>query len=194
MHLRFSLFAGVTVAALSLVQPLYAQSGAPQGDVAGPSSERVRQVIVYGDDPCPQGNGDEIVVCGRQEEKERYRIPKEVREAPDFGSTKNETWSNRVKSIEYVGRDGTESCTPSGLGGTTGCFTQIAAKAKAERRMTGDKSWADQVAAERERRLSGIDAESQDIEDRVKAEEAARTKAEAEAATKALEHQNDPGK
>ncbi len=148
-----------------------------QGDVAGPSAERVRQIIVYGDDPCPASDSGEIVVCARQEEKERYRIPKELREQPDFGSTQNQTWANRVKSLEYVGKTGTGSCTPSGSGGVTGCFEKLAAQARAERRMNGDKSWADLVAAEREKRLSTIDSDSEKIEEQVKAEEAARAKA-----------------
>jgi len=149
---------------------------------AGPSNERIRQVIVYGDDPCPASEGDEILVCARHEEKERYRIPEELRrEEP--GSTVNEAWGSRAKSIEYVGRTGTESCSPVGGGGATGCFNQLAAKAKAERKQMGDKSWADLVAAEREKRLSKIDEDSEEIEARVKAEEAAKARAEAEGAT-----------
>ncbi|MGE4429748.1 MAG: hypothetical protein AB7E05_03280 [Sphingobium sp.] len=163
-------------AMLAISAPALAQT-----ETAGPSAERVRQVIVYGDDPCPASASGEIVVCARQEEKERYRIPKELRETPDFGSTQNESWANRVQSIEYVGNSGTESCTPSGAGGVTGCFRQIAAQAKAERRMTGEKSWADLVAAEREKRLSTIDADSEEIEARAKAEEAAAAAAKANA-------------
>lgn len=154
------------IAAMLTAQPAHAQ------ERAGPSNERIKQVIVYGDDPCPVSEGDEILVCARHEEKERYRIPEELRgQAP--GSTTNEAWGNRAQSIEYVGRTGTESCSPVGAGGVTGCFEQIAAKAKAERKQMGDKSWADLVAAERAKRLSKIDEESEEIEARVKAEEAA---------------------
>jgi len=159
-----------------------------QGEAAGPSAERVRQVIVYGDDPCPASGSGEIVVCARQEEKERYRIPKELREQPDFGSTQNQAWANRVKSMEYVGKDGTGSCTPSGAGGVTGCFAKLAAQAKAERRMNGDKSWSDLVAAERAKRLSTIDADSEKIEERAKAEEAAAAQAKAQAAQEDVEN------
>jgi len=173
MHHRLTYVLGAGAAALIAT----ATPALAQGEVAGPSAERIRQVIVYGDDPCPASTGGEITVCARQEEKERYRIPKELRENPDFGSTRNEAWANRVKSIEYVGKSGTESCTPDGAGGVTGCFTKLAAQAKAERRMTGEQSWADLVAAEREKRLSTIDADSEKIEERVKAEEAARARA-----------------
>ncbi|MGD9811512.1 MAG: hypothetical protein AB7U35_09295 [Sphingobium sp.] len=148
---------------------------------AGPPAEKIRQVIVYGNDPCPKSEGDEILVCARQDEKERYRIPENLRGEQPPGSTANEAWTNRVKSIEYVGRSGTESCSPVGAGGFTGCFNQIAAAAKAERKQMGDASWADLVAAERAKRLSTIDEDSEEIEARVKAEE----KAKAEAATDA---------
>ena len=187
MHhaLKWTMGAGLA-ALMACASPAFAQ-----GEAAGPSAERVRQVIVYGDDPCPAGAGDEIVVCARQEEKERYRIPKELRENPDFGSTSNETWASRVKSIEYIGKTGTESCTPSGAGGVTGCFAKLAAQAKAERRMNGEQSWADLVAAEREKRLSTIDADSQKIEERVKAEEAARAAAQ-EAGQNGQEVKNPP--
>ena len=38
--------------------------------------QRITNLLVYGDDPCPKGEGDEIVVCARRPESERYRIPK----------------------------------------------------------------------------------------------------------------------
>lgn len=162
------------LAAMLAIEP------APAQEAAGPSNERVKQVIVYGDDPCPASEGDEILVCARHEEKERYRIPEELRGAAP-GSTTNEAWGSRAQSIEYVGRTGTESCSPTALGGATGCFNQLAAKAKAERKLMGDRSWADLVAAEREKRLSNIDKESEEIEARVKAEEAAGGQTETKA-------------
>ena len=145
---------------------------------AGPPAEKIRQVIVYGNDPCPKSDGDEILVCARQDEKDRYRIPEQLRgELP--GSTTNEAWTSRVRSIEYVGRSGTDSCSPVGAGGFTGCFNKIATAAKAERKQMGDASWADLVAAERAKRLSVIDEDSEEIEARVKAEEKAKAEAEA---------------
>lgn len=160
---------------------LWAAPAMAQSTPAGPSAEKIKQVIVYGDDPCPESTGDEIVVCARQDEAERYRIPENLRgEARDV--TNNEPWTNKVRSIEYVGKSGTESCSPVGAGGFTGCFAQIAAQAKAERKGMGDASWADLVAAERAKRLSTIDEDSKEIEARVKAEEAARAQAEAQPA------------
>lgn len=146
---------------------------AAQTQTSGPSAEAdtIKQVIVYGQDPCPVSSGDEITVCARMPEGERYRIPKELR--TDLNDPKVQSWANRAQSIEYVGKSGTDSCSPVGAGGFTGCFAQIARAAKAERKaLMGDASWADLVAAEREKRLSVIDADSEKIEANVKAEEA----------------------
>jgi hypothetical protein len=166
-------------------------SAQAQESAAAPSAEKVKQVIVYGNDPCPTSTGDEIVVCARQDEKDRYRIPKELRGQEAPGSTVNEAWTNRVRSIEYVGRSGTQSCSPVGAGGFTGCFSQIARAAKEERKQMGDASWADLVSAEREKRLSKIDKDSDQIEARVKAEEAAKEKAKADAAAAAAQSSVD---
>jgi hypothetical protein len=138
--------------------------------VAGP--ERIVQVFVYGEDPCPKSEGDDILVCARLPDNDRNRIPKELRTDPN--SPQVQSWANRAKSIEYVGRTGTDSCTPVGGGGFTGCFQQMAAKAREERKaMLGSESWADAVAREREKRLGNLDAESDAIEAEVKADEAA---------------------
>lgn len=76
--------------------------------------------------------------------------------------------------MEYVGRSGTESCSPVGGGGATGCFAQLARLAKAERQAADNASWKDLVEAERARRLSTIDAESKAIEAQAVAEEKAQ--------------------
>lgn len=134
-------------------------------------SERVNLVIVYGEDPCPQSQGSDIVVCARKGEEERYRIPEPLRGDPNQPS--NQAWAERVRAMEYVGRTGTESCSPVGGGGFTGCFAQLARLAKAERQQADSASWKDLVEAERGRRLSTIDADSKAIEARVVAEEKA---------------------
>lgn len=155
-----------------------------QAPQQGPDDTRIKQVIVYGNDPCPVSESDEILVCARQDEKERYRIPKELRRE-EIGSTRNEAWTSRVRSVEYVGASGTQSCSPVGGGGFTGCFSKLARQAKAERAAMGDKSWADLVAAERAKRLGVIDKDSEEIEARVKAEEKAKAEANAAAVAEA---------
>ncbi|QUT05930.1 hypothetical protein KFK14_23875 [Sphingobium phenoxybenzoativorans] len=170
-------------AALALCMAL---TGAPalaqEADAAAgppPGGEKVNLVIVYGDDACPESSSGDIVVCARKEEQERYRIPEPLRGDPNAPA--KQAWGERAKSIEYVGKSGTESCSPAGSGGTTGCFNRLAQMARAERKQADNASWNDLVAAEREKRLAKIDAESEAIEQRVKAEEAAKAKADAEA-------------
>ena len=121
-----------------------------------------------------------VAVATGSGEEERYRIPKELRRE-EIGSTKNESWTSRVRSIEYVGASGTQSCSPVGAGGFTGCFSKIAKEAKAERKAMGDKSWSDLVAAERAKRLGTIDADSKEIEAQAKAEEKAKAESAAAA-------------
>lgn len=171
-------FAAATALMLGVAMPALAQEQPAAGDAG---SEKVNLVIVYGDDPCPQGTtGDEIVVCARKDEKERYRIPEPLRGDPNKPS--NQAWGERVRSMEYIGRTGTESCSPVGGGGATGCFAQLARLAKAERQAANNASWKDLVEAERNRRLSTIDADSEAIEQRVIAEEKAKA-AEQQGAT-----------
>jgi hypothetical protein len=151
--------------------PAAAFAQASPANPAGPPAEKVTQVIVYGDDPCPQSQGDEIVVCARLPDSDRYRIPTELRTDPN--SPQVQSWASRAKSIEYVGRTGTDSCTPIGGGGFTGCTQQMTAKAREERKAyLGSESWTAAVAKEREKRLGDLDAESAAIEAQVKAEEA----------------------
>ncbi len=161
---------------------------------AQPASERVNLVIVYGNDPCPQSQGSDIVVCARKGEEERYRIPEPLRGDPNQPS--HQAWGERVRSMEYVGRSGTESCSPVGGGGATGCFAQLARLAKAERQAADSASWKDLVEAERARRLSTIDADSKAIEAQAVAEEkaqAARQPAQQPAPAPAATPKTDAG-
>ncbi|HMJ92501.1 MAG TPA: hypothetical protein VK472_00225 [Allosphingosinicella sp.] len=93
---------------------------AQQGDSA---QEKVSRVVVYGRDPCPRGTGEEIVVCARRPETERYRIPEALREPSD--NPENESWAARAETIEYVGRTGIQSCSTVGPGGVSGCWDQM---------------------------------------------------------------------
>lgn len=120
-------------AALSLI----AAAGALAAGLATPADaqrDRISRIIVYGNDPCPRGaGGEEIVVCARKSEAERYRIPKELRDAPSTDPA-SQSWANKAESLEYVGRTGIQSCSTVGPGGWTGCFAQMLSAARAERR------------------------------------------------------------
>lgn len=142
---------------------LLALSGAPAlaQDSGG---DKVNQLIVYGSDPCPVPTGDEITVCARKAESERFRIPEMFRGSE---SPQNEAWSTRAQSIEMVGKFGTLSCSPVGAGGSTGCLEKMINTAYAEKKLAPDVRFADLIAAEREKRLSVIDQRSAEEQARV---------------------------
>tara|TARA_R110001599_G_scaffold82278_1_gene221464 strand:- start:265 stop:888 length:624 start_codon:yes stop_codon:yes gene_type:complete len=153
--------------------------------------DRVNQLVVYGDDPCPQSSEEEIVVCARKDEGERYRIPETLRSG-GLGDAKNQAWSERVKSYEYVGASGTSSCSPTGAGGFTGCTQQLLRQAYAEKGIDDTVNWGQLIEEERQKRLSRIDAESDAVEERLLEIEAQREarNAAAEAARERLEEKD----
>lgn len=92
---------------------------------------RVSEIIVYGTDPCPRSTDDEIVVCARKPESERYRIPENLRQGGSLQS--RQAWAARAKQFETVGRTGINSCSPVGPGGWTGCTEQLINQAFTDR-------------------------------------------------------------
>jgi hypothetical protein len=142
-------------------------------DAAAPQAgdEKINQLIVYGEDACPQGSGEEIVVCARLAEAERYRIPKKLRDVQN--NIVNDAWNNRVLAYEHVAATGTMSCSPVGAGGFTGCGLKDIGNAYAEKSQDIGLAFGRLIAAERKKRLSGIDAEASEIEERVLDEERA---------------------
>ena len=92
---------------------------------AGEPPARTSTAIVYGDEPCPEADDpEEVVVCARRPESDRYRIPKELR---DEGKPPSETsWGSRVQMLEEAGRSQIPgSCSPVGSNGQTGCRQQM---------------------------------------------------------------------
>lgn len=101
---------------------------------AEPPPERVTALVVYGDDPCPQGKGDEIVVCARKPESERYRIPKSLRNRP--APPGGPGWASQVAEMDKAGRAVLpNSCSAVGSNGFTGCTAAMLRQWFAERRM-----------------------------------------------------------
>ena len=142
--------------------------------------DRVTQLVIYGDDPCPQSSDEEIVVCARKDEGDRYRIPETLRSG-SLGDAKNQAWSERVRSYEYVRKSGTNSCSPTGAGGFTGCTQALLSQAYAEKGIDDTVNWGQLIEEERQNRLSRIDAESDAVEERVLEIEADRDAREAAA-------------
>ena len=143
----------VPLAALAASLALTAFPAAAQDE----GGDRINQLIVYGDDPCPQSTENEITVCARKDESERYRIPDNLRtsDAPE-----NVAWTERVKSYEMVGATGTMSCSPVGPGGMTGCTQQLIEQAYAEKEQSADVRFSQLIEEERARRLATIDEEA----------------------------------
>jgi hypothetical protein len=80
-------------------------------------------LVIYGNDKCPTNkDGQEIVVCSRRSESERYRIPKELRSGGKFAES--ESWTKRSQSTLSAGRTGIGSCSAVGPGGFLGCAAQ----------------------------------------------------------------------
>lgn len=178
----------LALGAVAFATPALAQPAAEDGPnpvgASGPlDTDKVKMIYVYGDDPCPQASSDEIQICARLPDKERYRIPKELRGDPL--APQNQSWVNRARTLETAGASGINSCSTAGAGGWTGCFAKLARAAKEERKaMLGSATWADAVAKEREKRLGTIDTDSEKIEAQAKADEEAKAaddKAAAEA-------------
>ncbi|MBV8686354.1 MAG: hypothetical protein JOZ90_05190 [Alphaproteobacteria bacterium] len=99
-----------------------------------PSSGRTMTVTVYGNDPCPDaGASNEIVVCARRPENDRYRIPKELRRTIERPS--ETAWGARVGAMEDASRPTMPgSCSAVGTYGQTGCRQQMIGQWYAERR------------------------------------------------------------
>lgn len=159
-------------------------------DTQSVPDEKVNQVIVYGNDQCPESKDDDVItVCARLAEKERYRIPKSLRDDPN--NIRNESFTNKVIAYEHISASGTMSCSPTGAGGFTGCGLGEIDRAYAEKKSDPGLNFGRLIAAERKKRLAGIDAESAEVEERVKQFEKERAEKEAKQAGEASEV-NDP--
>jgi hypothetical protein len=135
---------------------------APEAAAAAPAAgePRVNQLIIYGEDPCPPGTNEEIIVCARLPEDDRFRIPPNLRNNPNDPA--NQSWANRAIELSYVGRTGTDSCSTVGGSGFTGCFNQIVTQARAERAGRDEVNWnqlIEQARRDRMRRIDEAEAE-----------------------------------
>lgn len=120
--------AAVTIASgyASLPMPAVAQA---QSNIA--------EIIVYGNDPCPRSTEDQVVVCARRPEAERYRIPPNMR--PSGTPQQMESWGRKAQSLSTVGATGINSCSPVGPAGYTGCLTKVIEEARGERKQQADQ-------------------------------------------------------
>jgi len=113
-----------TVAVAGGLAGVPAPAFAQQGNVA--------EIIVYGNDPCPRSTDDQVVVCARRPETERYRIPPKYR--PSGTRQQEQSWAANSRALETAGATGTNSCSPVGPGGYTGCLTKLINEAREEQK------------------------------------------------------------
>lgn len=91
----------------------------------GTTEAKISTLLVFGDDPCPRSTEDEVVVCARQPESERYRIPKQLR-GKRYNAARDGSWAGTAKVLEYVSTRGLPgSCSFVGTAGQTGCFRRF---------------------------------------------------------------------
>ena len=87
------------------------------------TASRESQIEVFGRDPCPQSTNDEIVVCHRRPEEERYRIPEPLRHSRD---RVEQAWGARAETMNEVSSQVLpNSCSVIGSYGQSGCQQQF---------------------------------------------------------------------
>ncbi len=117
----------IPLAATAALAAGFAALSAP---AAAQEVDQISEIIVYGNDPCPRSTDDDIVVCARKPESERYRIPERLRTGGPRQT--REAWANKARALETVGATGINSCSPVGPAGFTGCLVQVVKQARSE--------------------------------------------------------------
>ena len=127
--------------------------------------DRVNMVIAYSEDECPEQTEEgEIVVCQILVEAERYRIPSNLRTSD---SPQNVSRVKEVEKLKYVGDFGAYSCSPAGAGGFTGCTEKFIESAYQEKSEAETIRFSQLIEAQRQQRLSTIDASAAEMQERV---------------------------
>lgn len=116
-----SLIASLALAAAAVTAaPAAAQDG---------GAIRTRTIVVFGSDACPtSSNPDEVIVCARRPEEERYRIPKTLRDeekAAEMARQDNVPASRAALARNRESAFGVGSCSAVGPGGASGCTPGI---------------------------------------------------------------------
>ncbi|MGL6043342.1 MAG: hypothetical protein ACRC1J_05410 [Sandaracinobacteroides sp.] len=110
---------------------------------------RARTIVVFGEDPCPKAsNPDEIIVCARRPEEERYRIPKDLREQEraDAIARQDQVGANRAALASgQASATGVGSCSAAGASGWTGCTRGVDVVGAARTAVEGARTATDPV-------------------------------------------------
>jgi len=125
-------FAKLEIRAVVLALALSAVPAIAQEEQDEGAPDRESTILVYGNDDCPPSTDDNVVVCARRPEEERYRIPRDLRHANEVPE---QSWASRVESLEEASRHGRPgSCSVDGSYGQTGCMAAAIRQWQAERR------------------------------------------------------------
>jgi hypothetical protein len=120
-----------------------------------------RVIVVYGNDPCPVAKeGEEIIVCPRRPESERYRLPKRFREQEVAPGNANESWAVRSEALNEASPTGISKCSTVGPAGWTGCYAQFLREAQADRR--AQRAANNAIPSVNDRPLSDVDPDEDD--------------------------------
>jgi hypothetical protein len=115
----------MTLAATAVLAGGFAAIATPA--IAQQGSGRL-EVTVYGNDPCPRSTESEIVVCRRDKEENRYRLPKDQQLVGT--RQQRESWARKSQQLMTAGNTGVGSCSAVGPGGREGCLVQEINQAK----------------------------------------------------------------
>ena len=116
----------VALSVMATAAPATAQTALKPPESSDGSKPRERFVTVFGKDACPKAtSSDEIVVCSRRPDEERYRIPSTIRTAQGKVAATNARRNRLVGNAATGAGGGIGSCTPNGPGGGTGCNQQM---------------------------------------------------------------------
>ncbi|MEM9084941.1 MAG: hypothetical protein AAGB23_03350 [Pseudomonadota bacterium] len=126
--------------------------------------ERINMVIAYSEDECPEAQPNEIVVCEILVEAERYRIPSNLRTSDNPA---NVSRSRQVDKFRYAGAFGIMSCDPAGAGGSVGCTQKMIDAAYQDKKESSRVRFAQLIEEARQERLSTIDMEAAEEQERV---------------------------
>lgn len=109
------------------------QIAAPMPALAQISADRV--IDVYGNERCPSSGGQQIVVCRRHPETERYRIPKDLRDSEPEPQAAGGN-PNALSAVNTTGGTGVQiqSCNAIGAGVNAGCTKSQLDNWKAQQR------------------------------------------------------------
>jgi hypothetical protein len=101
------------------------------------------EIIVFGTDPCPRSTDDEIVVCKRYPESERFRLAPQQR--PSGPRQVRESWAKRSQEWKTIGNTGIGSCSAVGPAGSDGCLVQEINRAVQEQKESSGQNSSPQL-------------------------------------------------